>query len=134
MFKSLYLKLKHTYDELVAKTYLYFLLNSPWTLILTYLIFSLLISFGLVSFRLDPANPETFTRVRNSLAWRQFQLLDRTFEFYQYDRNFANKQLYVGYYVEIIVCAKLPNATRRDSNADLLKPEYNLINRLVGPR
>lgn len=129
MFKSYFLKLRHTYDELVAKTYAYFLFNSPWTLIFTYLIFSTLISFGLLSLRLDPRDPESLTYVRNSQALRNFDLLNRTFEFYQYDRNFANKLLYVGYYVEIIVTARMPNASQRTSNLDLLKPEFNLINR-----
>lgn len=128
MFKSYYLKLRHTYDELVAKTYAYFLLNSPWTLILTYLIFLTLLSLGLLTLRLDPSDPETHTYVRNSQALRTFRLLNSTFEFYQYNRNFANKQLYVGYYVEIIVTARMPNASRRPSNDDLLKPEFNLIN------
>lgn len=129
MFKVYYLKLKHTYDELVSKTYAYFLLNSSWTLILTYLIFSTLLSFGLLTLRLDTADPESLTYVRNSQALRNFDLLNSTFEFYQYDRNFANKQLYVGYYVEIIVTARMVNTSRRESNNDLLKPEYNLINR-----
>lgn len=128
MFKSYYLKLRHTYDELVAKTYAYFLLNSPWTLILTYLIFLTLLSLGLLTLRLDPSDPETHTYVRNSPALRTFRLLNSTFEFYQYNRNFANKQLYVGYYVEIIVTARMPNASWRASNDDLLKPEFNLIN------
>lgn len=129
MFKSYYLKLRHTYDDLVAKTYAYFLLNTTWTLILTYLIFSVLLSFGLLSLRLDPAEPETFTYVRNSTALRKFDLLNRTFVFDQYDRNLANKQLYLGYSVEIIVCARVPNASQRQSNSDLLKDEFNLINR-----
>lgn len=129
MFKSYYLKLRHTYDDLVAKTYAYFLLNSPWTLILTYLIFSTLLSFGLLTLRLDPSDPESLTYVRHSQALRNFHLLNRTFEFYQYNRNFANKQLYFGYYVEIMVTARMPNASRRASNDDLLKPEFNLINK-----
>lgn len=131
MFKSYYLKLRHMYDELVAKTYAHFLLTSPWTLMLTYLIFATLLSCGLLTLRLDPSDPESLTYVRNSQALRNFDLLNRTFNFYQYDRNFANKQLYLGYYVEIICTARMPNASHRLSNDDLFKPEFNLLNRYI---
>lgn len=129
MFKTCFLKLKHSYDDIIAKTYSYFLFNSSWTLILTYAIFSVLLSLGLVQLKMNTNDPESLTYVRNSEALNNYHRLDNTFVFNQYERNFANKQLYIGYYVEIIVCARMPNSTWRQSNNDLFKPEFNLLNR-----
>lgn len=129
MFKACFLKLKHIYD-LIAKTYANFLLNSTWRLIFTYILVSVLLSFGLLQIKID-METESLSYVKNSEALQNFKLLSRTFEYNQYARQFANKQLYVGYYVEIIVCAKPEgkDSKERKSNEDLLKPEFNLLNR-----
>lgn len=131
MFKECFLKLKHVYDDLVARTYTAFLLNSTWTLLMSYAIVAVLLSLALVQVRMDEREPEKLTYVRNSEALRHYALLNRTFSFDQHKRNFVNKQLTVAYYVEVIACVRAPNSTTRRSNDDLLRPEFNMINRYV---
>jgi hypothetical protein len=120
-----YEKLKRLYN-LVVRVYANFLLNNPISLILIYSIITLLLNFGLFSVKVNSAQ-DSLSFVRDSQALVQARRLAETFTFDQHKRHFSNQLLTMGHYVEIIVTRRLQPG-RPQTNSDLLKPEFNLIN------
>jgi hypothetical protein len=128
-FRMHYLKLRNFYNK-ITKSYIICVVRHPFHFIFIYLLVTLILSCGLfqLSFNLDT---ESLTYVRNSKAIENAHLINKTYHLDQHKRFFINKILDLGHYVEIIVCKKVSDAIKRESNEDLLKPEYNLINQTV---
>lgn len=129
MFLFVNSKLKKFYD-VVAKSYVSLLVDHPTKLILFYFILSVILSFGLFQIRVN-LDTDSLTFVRNSESMNNAKILNKTFPFDQHKRHFINKLLDLGHYVEIIVTVKANNKTYRDTNDDLLKPEFNMINTTI---
>jgi hypothetical protein len=107
-----------------------FLIERPYHFIAAFMIITLMLSFGLFQIRMN-MNPESLTLVRDRESLKHVDIINRTYPFDQHKRAFINKLLDFGYYVEIIVSVRSPDGRPRPTNEDLLKPEYNLVNRTM---
>lgn len=127
--RKYFLKLKEIYD-MIGNIYANLLLNNTFSLIVVYFITTILLNLGLFQLNINPET-ESLSYIRNSPALENSKLLTKTYVFDQHKRHFSNQLLDFGHYVEIIVCKRELNADRRSSNDDLLKPEFNMINRTL---
>lgn len=124
-FEAVYNKLLKCYNR-TASVYVSLVVEKPFSFILVYLSVACLLSLGLfqVKFNLDT---DALAIVRNSDSMHNAALLNQTFVTNQNERHYNNKLLDLGCYFEMIINVKLANTTRRASNLDLLRDEYNFL-------
>jgi hypothetical protein len=125
MFKLVYLKLRHVYNQ-ISHFYSQLICQHPYAIVLFYVLLSTGLGVGLVRVRfVKDAEPTTYNKYGDSL--RDAKLLQSLFKEEQHGRFFAHQIADIGYYVEIIITLKRP----RNSNTELLKPEFNLLNKTI---
>jgi hypothetical protein len=131
MFVKVHSKLRNFFD-LVTSVYIRLIMNRPCFLIFFYLLISILFSFGLLQIKFN-MDTDSLSIVRNSESIKSAKLIQKTFKFDSYNRHFINKLLDLGHYVEIIALVNASSSAnqKRESNNDLLKNEYNIINQTI---
>jgi len=99
-------------------------------LVFLYFLFSIILSFGLLQLKFN-VDTDKITFVQQSQSLQNAHYLNKTFLFDQHNRYFLNKLLDLGHYVEIIVLVRDPGSNERKSNDELLKPQFNIINKTI---
>lgn len=129
MFEKVYLKLRNFYNH-TANLYVNLVLDKPYQFVISYLLVVVMFSFGLLQAKLN-LDTDALAIVRNSESVRDAMILNKTFTSNQNERHFNNKLLDLGYYFEMIINVKQPNTSKRCSNDDLFRPEYNFLNATI---
>ena len=129
IFELIHLKLRKFYNK-ISEAYVGHVIENRILFIFSYFMITWVFSLGLFYPKID-LDTDSLAYVRNSKSLADAKILNKTFPLNSKERHFNNKLLDLGHYFEIILNVKQANTTRRESNDDLLKPEYNFINETI---